>query len=36
MIVGVNEEYEEGRQPVGESQKERKIKKPLESSHFKE
>ena len=36
MLVGVNEKYEEGRQLAGENQEERKIKKPIESSNFKE
>ena len=37
MIVGRDEEFEEGRQPAGESQEEKKkIKKPLESPNFKE
>ena len=36
MLVGVNEEYEEGRQLAGENREERKIKKTLESSNFKE
>ena len=36
MIAGVDEEYEEERQLAGESHEEKKIKKPLESTNFKE